>query len=682
MRSWLRKFSVSRAARSAANQVCMSSLSTVRASASPVASRQAVVHGTACETLEGRVFLSASTFDLTNTYGGSILLKIGKHKVKEAITLTFISENGSTITGQVSSAHFGTVNVEGTITGKTIKVVGTSSGGLITAKIGKHGLSLAGKLINGADSSVGKFKIKVTGDAPSSLPPATTVSLASNQTIVAASTARARALTASASTTGGALDPTIDPTTGLPINPQTGGTVDPSQTPGDPGTAPPDDFVPPPTLPSDFPTPQAGAGAGAGAGGAGGGGGGAAPAAAASGNPGTLIGANYDFIGLWDGQFNFDSSGDIVEVATGLDNVPAVNGTRPGPDPRVATFTTASQDVTGLVAGTLDVAEFGTFIYTGFVNVTSIDLVLSGTSNGAVGGTVHLDLNNTTFDSFVGTLSADANGFHADGPIIGTFTNSGGGGSGLPLPAGEEMYHVDTTNGTGGATIGNFDPNGASLGEDFSVGTTPIIINSLGAFDDNADGLKNTIRVAIYNTLSPATPIVISDITTDTTELVPGSSFRYLTTFTPVTLTTGVYRIVAFGYGGQELAGDTGVSTYTGPVPVDNTGSTGKEIVYPISNTLNANNYFSNNAGGGGGGGGTTLTYPTLPDGLPLNRYLAGSILFEEGTPPDPNGGGGGGTVTPPTPLVKGTNSAFPGGVLTSNTGPEVFGSQSGGIIP
>jgi hypothetical protein len=214
---------------------------------------------------------------------------------------------------------------------------------------------------------------------------------------------------------------------------------------------------------------------------------------------------------------------------------------------------------------------------------------------------------------------------------------------------------------------------------DFSVGTTPLVVNSLGAFDDGANGLNRTITVAIYNTASPATPIIMADLTTANSGLAPNSAFRYLLDFTPVALTTGIYRIVAFGYGGGELAGDTAINTYTGPASTANVGSTGREVVYPITNNLNSNNYFSN-----AGAGSTTLTYPTRPEGEPLNRYLAGSFLFEEGVRPDPGGGVVPPIVPPTVPpvLTKPANSAFPGGVKNTANGPEVFGSQSGNIIP
>jgi len=603
------------------------------------------------------MFLSATLVDLTNTYAGSASLKIGKTKVKEAITLTINSENCTGfVTGQVNSAHLGNVTVAGQINGKSLKLIGADAGRLLQVKIGKHGTSLSGSLFNGADDSKGKFKAKMAGDSVTSTSSAAAIM----------GGARARALSVPGNTGSGGLDPTIDPVTGLPIDPATGLPIDPSQTPGDTGD--------PTTTPPD---PAAGGAAGGNAGGPLGAGAPGAGAPAPAGAPGTMIGNNFDFTGIWTAEFNNNGTGSIDDP-----NMPGattvINGTRPGTDLRTVTYTVISQDNAGLVMGTVDVQEFGTFTFTGFVNSAHMDLALTGTSTGAVTGTMSLDFDPTTnFTTFNGQfINGVANTYVANGPINnGTFVANIPPPP-VPLPTGTELYHVDDVDTNGDPTLGNFDPGNGSIGEDFAVGGTPIVINSLGAFDDNEDGLNGTIRVAIFNTSAPAAPIVVADITTANSGLAPGSAFRYLTTFTPVTLTTGVYRIVAFGYGQGDLAGDIGDSAYVGPPPVDDTA--GGDIQYPISNQLNANNWVSNPNGGGGGGGGG-LVYPTVDQGLPLNRYLAGSLLYDFGTVPPVSPGP---PVVPPTTLTKPGNAAFPGGVYTGNNGQNVFGSQSGAIIP
>lgn len=648
MGSWLRNLSVSQAVQAA--RPVLQSIDRMQVDRPQIDRAQ-------CEGLESRTFLSAAPLDLTNTYAGSVTLHVGKAKVKEAIGVTLGYQSGSGfVTGTVSSDHFGSVKVAGQIAGKSVKLIGTSSGRILQVKIGKHGLALSGSLINGTDDSTGKFKVKSTGDAPA---------------LSTSSSSGIKAIPLSSS--NGGLDSSIDPITGLPIDPVTGLPIDPSQTPGDNGTGDPSGAGGLPTdsgggsnpLPPGFPAPQGNPG------GIGGNvGGGVQPQLA-----GTLIGNNFSFTGIWVGDFNGDSSGSIEDPNDPTNQTP-VNGTRPGTDPRVVTFTTTSQDLTGLVTGTVDISEFGTFIYTGFVNVAHIDLVLAGTSTGASTGTMSLDMDPTTnFSTVTGQLiNGAANGFIANGPINATFQQD------IPvppppLPTGEELYHVDTTDSQGNPTLGNFDPGNGSIGEDFSVGGTPLVVNSLGAFDDGADGLNNTIRVAIYNVSTPGAPLVVADLTTANTELFSGSSFRYLTTFTPVTLTTGIYRIVAWGYGGNELAGDIGVDNYQGAVPVDNTGPTGTEVQYPVSNAVNANNWLSDPQSQN-----NNISFPRIDQGLPLNRYLAASMIFDIGTvPPSPPPGP---PVVPPPPLIKPGNSAFPGGVYTGPGGQDVFGSQSGGIIP
>ncbi|HEX8915619.1 MAG TPA: hypothetical protein VF796_24915, partial [Humisphaera sp.] len=602
---------------------------------------------------------------------------------KEAISVVLTEQRANGfVSGQITSPHAGTVDVKGFVEGKQLVLLGTSSGRKLEAKVGNKGRSISGKLFVGADNSTGKFKIKVNGDAPASLPAAPSDAAANaSAKAVTSGSPTPRDLPAT-DTSGGALDPTIDPATGLPIDPSTGGVVDPSQTPGElPGGGTP-------TLPSDFPTTGGGTTAPTDSGGgttATPGSPQAAPGAAA---PGDLIGTNYSFLGHWTGTFNFEADANGIYNTTLLDltDPNPADGSVPGLDARVIDLLFSQQLDDGLISGTITLENFGTFTLAGLVTGSSVDVVMVGdaATNGGT-GIMHLDLG-ATFDTFTGTLKADANGLTADDTVVGTWLDDGGTSPPVvppppppPLPVGEELYHVDTTDRNGNPTVGNFDPQGASIGEDFSVGSREIIINSIGAFDDAGDGFNNTITVAIYNTATPGTPLYTIDLTNANTTQFAGSNFRYLntgTTFTPITLTTGIYRIVAYGYGGNELAGDFGDSAYVGPVPTANTGSTGNEIVYPISNNANSNTWVSQING-------NNLVYPTQATGLPVNRYLAGSLLFEEGNIIDP--GTGGGTTPPPPPppttITKPANSAYPGGVFLSPTGPEVFGSQSGGII-
>ncbi|MDB5295769.1 MAG: autotransporter-associated beta strand repeat protein [Phycisphaerales bacterium] len=645
MQAWLRKLCVSRAAGAAAP------------AALPLAARTPAVPlaaSAACERLEDRRLLSA-TLDLTNTYAGTVTIKGSGTKVKEAINIVFTGQSAAGyVTGQISSAHSGKVDVKGMVAGKQVKVVGSTSGRLLVAKVGKNGITLTGTLVNGVDDSVGKFKVKKASDAPESLPAAGRAAGAVSVSTTQFASLAAGKAEAAVPADGGALDPSIDPATGLPIDPATGLPIDPS-------VLPPDTTPTTPAIPPDISA------------------GGGTPTAAVGGT----VGNNVSFLGTYSGVFNNDGTGSIENTTTG-----STTGGVAGIDPRTATFTTVSQDATGLVTGTLTISNFATFNYSGFVNGSDVSLVLSGTGTATGSGVVTLSLSGTG-DTFTGVVTAaQSNGFTANGPINGAFVSGPapgtGTGTGSTLPAGEELYHVDVATSTGEATTGNLDPNNATLGNDFAVGIVPLNINSLGAFDSGADGLAGTIRVAIYNITNTTTPVLVADVTTANSELAPNSSYRYLTNFTPVTLGTGVYRIATFGFDTTDLAGDVAVDTYQGPAPSASNGIGSNSIVYPSSNVLSTNNYFSQPGGGGAGGGGT-LTYPTQAAGTPNNRFLAGSFLFEEGTIVDP-GGGNGGTPPPAPPppptLVKAAGTAFPGGVYTGTSGPEVFGSQSGGIIP
>jgi hypothetical protein len=165
------------------------------------------------ESLEGRCLLSAS-YDVTNAYSGSVTVRAGKVKIKEAINITLVAQTESGyVSGQISSGRGGKVDVRGIVRGGQLKLVGATSGRLLIAKIGKKGLSFSGTLVNGIDDSIGKFKVKRTGDAPESLPSAGRAEGAVSPTTSAPRKAAARALDAAAAPgDGGPLDPSIDPT--------------------------------------------------------------------------------------------------------------------------------------------------------------------------------------------------------------------------------------------------------------------------------------------------------------------------------------------------------------------------------------------------------------------------------------------------------------------------------------
>lgn len=166
---------------------------------------------------------------------------------------------------------------------------------------------------------------------------------------------------------------------------------------------------------------------------------------------------------------------------------------------------------------------------------------------------------------------------------------------------------VQTTAFTGAETVGNQAWQGR-LGLVFS-NSRPIIVNSLGAFDDGGDGLNRPITVGIVNDATGAT--VVGPITMSGTSDPLVGSFR-MQNITPVTLPVGQYIIVAQGYGPGEQNGNTYGGIAYDPV-----------IFNSASVLTNVGSVFS---------GDESFGEPTTPDGG-AGRYHAGTFGFVEVTP-------------------------------------------------
>jgi hypothetical protein len=169
---------------------------------------------------------------------------------------------------------------------------------------------------------------------------------------------------------------------------------------------------------------------------------------------------------------------------------------------------------------------------------------------------------------------------------------------------------------------------GGSLGEDFTVGSTPITITSLGAFDPATSATNGTpLTLAdpngIFVEIVNSSQAVVAgngsggavEITSANSTQRAGSQFIFLNSFTPVTLTAGTYRLIAWGYSAtveENNAGSGGVTTIA-----DSSGL----ISYPADNGVagGAGNSFYNTTPGG---------YPINGDGSQTNRYGAGSFTF------------------------------------------------------
>jgi hypothetical protein len=155
-------------------------------------------------------------------------------------------------------------------------------------------------------------------------------------------------------------------------------------------------------------------------------------------------------------------------------------------------------------------------------------------------------------------------------------------------------------------TVGNQD-FGGSLGMDFNVGSTAILVTSLGVFDSGSNGLSAPLSVAIFDrttqTIVPGTLVNFPTGTPGT--LIGGSRFIDVP---DVVLAAGFQgSVVAWGYNGAEPNGNT----HGGPAPWTTNG--GGLISFVGSSRF----------------GFTPGAFPNIPDGGPVNRYAAGTFQFE-----------------------------------------------------
>lgn len=165
-------------------------------------------------------------------------------------------------------------------------------------------------------------------------------------------------------------------------------------------------------------------------------------------------------------------------------------------------------------------------------------------------------------------------------------------------------------------SIGNQSVYNGSLGMDFDVNTT-ITITSLGVYDSGADGLGRQITAYIYNrNTATAVATLVFDIG-NTGTLVNGQ--RFLTLTTPLVLTVGFQgSIVAENYGDLE----PNMNNVPGSLSTLNDGGGAISFV-------------------GTARYGDLGSFPGNPDFGPVNRYGAGTFIFEpaDTTIPEPSTG-------------------------------------------
>ncbi len=166
-------------------------------------------------------------------------------------------------------------------------------------------------------------------------------------------------------------------------------------------------------------------------------------------------------------------------------------------------------------------------------------------------------------------------------------------------------------------TGGNQD-FGGSLGMDFDV-ELDILVTRFGVFDSLSNGLARPIVAVLYDRDSLVEMARLDFTVEDPGELIGGSRFKDLDT--PIDLPAGFHgTMVAAGYGAGELNGNQGVG--------------------PLVLTTDNGNCSINFVGTGRfGPAANPGDFPGTPDGGPVNRYAAGTFVFQPQEQPQPRMG-------------------------------------------
>jgi hypothetical protein len=183
------------------------------------------------------------------------------------------------------------------------------------------------------------------------------------------------------------------------------------------------------------------------------------------------------------------------------------------------------------------------------------------------------------------------------------------GGMFIPLPA--EAVPIIAYDVAAGQP-GNQGWTG-SLGLDFNV-LSPIQVFSLGVFDSSGNGISTlgVLNAQIFNRSTMlqvvgAGPLTFTNALPGT--LTNGSRFKALPV--PITLPTGQYSIVAWGFSNNDLNGNSGVGgTFTLSTMNDGGG---------VIDFVGSGRFSPLGTGG---------TYPSMPDTGPENRYHAGTFTY------------------------------------------------------
>lgn len=119
--------------------------------------------------------------------------------------------------------------------------------------------------------------------------------------------------------------------------------------------------------------------------------------------------------------------------------------------------------------------------------------------------------------------------------------------AGLSLPCGGTIAYNYASGNYGNTALA------VDLGMDFSVGSTPVFVTQLGAWDNNQDGIAGSVTVALYKVIDTQTLQSVSggsaSFSGTTGTVIGGARWQSIT---PVQLDANTtYRVVASGYGSE-----------------------------------------------------------------------------------------------------------------------------------
>jgi hypothetical protein len=101
-----------------------------------------------------------------------------------------------------------------------------------------------------------------------------------------------------------------------------------------------------------------------------------------------------------------------------------------------------------------------------------------------------------------------------------------------------------------------------SLGLDFTVGSSDIVVTEIGVFDSGFDGLSNEITAYIYD--SSGSVVTGGHVfSAGYTSALDSDPYRFMDIADVTLLAGGSYSIVAEGYGSAELNGNSNIAGWT-----------------------------------------------------------------------------------------------------------------------